>query len=1426
MTDRVLSVRLQLEVAAARRAAKELAGDLRNVGSAADGAGKGGIASLTGLGRAAVSAGKAAATVGGLAAGGMAVTTAAVLKGGMAYNTLEQTSRAALATLLGSASAATNQMEALREFGKTSPFPRQVWIAAQQQLLAFGMSAEKIIPTFQAIQDGVAAAGGGGQQISEVVDILAKVQSTGKVGADTLNELGYRGIDAATLIGEAMGKTAAEVRADISAQAISGVDFIDQLTGAMELRFGGAAAGVKATWAGATDRIKGAVRDIGGLLASGLIAPEGGGAAVDWANAVADALRALESRLEPVMTAMRDRAGPIFDAITEKLQALASWIRTADFAELGHRIQSMLPAIVGVTAGFTAMGAKSLPIVGQLVSGLKPLPVALAAAALASPELRQALVELLSAAAPLLTSTAQLTTTLAGALGPALSAVAALMQPIIAVVGFLADRFSDLPGLIQMVVVGFIAWKALGIGTWLTQNVTALRAFGEQMKVQQALAAMSGQQIGTMGAAYSVAATRVSAAGTSIAATGASVRGALASAAGFLAGPWGAAIGLGVAALALFSTTQEGATAAAEEFNIQIERGTGALTAGSIESIYKWAAGAETLTNNGAHLSDVLKDFGLTADDLTGYLTGNAEATEKVNAALASHDSAAERNSFKQFLDISKGKIDDQTRVQLEAAAAGGKFADSTEDGANTAAGASAAYSGLAGMLGAVGSATDDVATRTQQLNTVLGSIYDTQFALQSSSDKFQGGLNALKNAFAGNDKAAAKSAGSADKYSDSIKRQQKIVRDTTKQLQDLAEAQKKAEEEAAEAAKNARQRALDELFGKTFNVQATADAFQQALAQAGSDIRGSSVAGARDLSGFSEGALSNRERMRGLVQAAQATIQAERDQGASKQRIAQVTADLSGQLDAQAASWGLNTAEVKQYSDAVRGFGSLALQDVIVDLSQVRKEYADQRKEIQENSREQMDNARASAASASAAGGAASATKIHTAALTGNSESAIENRKMMQDQVKAAQDELAQMHLNGAGSEELTAKGEEQAAQLEALGIQLGFSTTDMKIYTDAIRVSAQEVAKYPVLTARADTAAALAAVQNFVNGVNAQMTRIQKNFEIGVYTGSEYINSRAGGKIPLMNADGGYIAGPGGPREDKILSWLSNGEYVVNAQDTAKNRPLLERINSGREPLPGFAAGGHVDPMNLNFKGMPSTGLEEMYQGIMGALAPIAAYAAGPVRWAASQAGKPYIWGGVGPAGYDCSGFQSAITNVIQGRAPYSRRFATGSFPTGDFLKGPGNYSIGYFRGNPGHMAGTLNGVNVESRGGEGVVVGKRARGAGDGLFGGNIWHLKGYKDGGQVGTGGDPPFDLISPLGKHFDRLIKGSYAAGTDYVPMDGLYQLHRGEAVTPAAQNGRNEMVLEVRSDGSKFGDLVVESINKADATGRIRLVRR
>lgn len=54
---------------------------------------------------------------------------------------------------------------------------------------------------------------------------------------------------------------------------------------------------------------------------------------------------------------------------------------------------------------------------------------------------------------------------------------------------------------------------------------------------------------------------------------------------------------------------------------------------------------------------------------------------------------------------------------------------------------------------------------------------------------------------------------------------------------------------------------------------------------------------------------------------------------------------------------------------------------------------------------------------------------------------------------------------------------------------------------------------------------------------------------------------------------ADGGLVRGPGGPREDLIPARLSDGEFVVNAAATRRNRALLEQINAQR-----FADGGYV--------------------------------------------------------------------------------------------------------------------------------------------------------------------------------------------------------------------------------------------------------
>lgn len=50
---------------------------------------------------------------------------------------------------------------------------------------------------------------------------------------------------------------------------------------------------------------------------------------------------------------------------------------------------------------------------------------------------------------------------------------------------------------------------------------------------------------------------------------------------------------------------------------------------------------------------------------------------------------------------------------------------------------------------------------------------------------------------------------------------------------------------------------------------------------------------------------------------------------------------------------------------------------------------------------------------------------------------------------------------------------------------------------------------------------------------------------------------------------ATGGYVSGPGGPKDDSINAKLSNGEYVINARSTDRFRPLLDAINYGYDGI-----------------------------------------------------------------------------------------------------------------------------------------------------------------------------------------------------------------------------------------------------------------
>ena len=93
-------------------------------------------------------------------------------------------------------------------------------------------------------------------------------------------------------------------------------------------------------------------------------------------------------------------------------------------------------------------------------------------------------------------------------------------------------------------------------------------------------------------------------------------------------------------------------------------------------------------------------------------------------------------------------------------------------------------------------------------------------------------------------------------------------------------------------------------------------------------------------------------------------------------------------------------------------------------------------------------------------------------------------------------------------------------------------------------------------------------------------------------------------------------------------------------------------------------------------------------------------------------SVSGTPYISGGDSPAGTDCSGLVSWVTNAATGRPVYGDRFNTGNIEKALLARGfqygtqPGTLVVGW---NGGHTAATLpDGTPVSSGESGGVKVG----------------------------------------------------------------------------------------------------------------------
>lgn len=183
---------------------------------------------------------------------------------------------------------------------------------------------------------------------------------------------------------------------------------------------------------------------------------------------------------------------------------------------------------------------------------------------------------------------------------------------------------------------------------------------------------------------------------------------------------------------------------------------------------------------------------------------------------------------------------------------------------------------------------------------------------------------------------------------------------------------------------------------------------------------------------------------------------------------------------------------------------------------------------------------------------------------------------------------------------------------------------------------------------------------------------------------------------------ASGGAITGQGGPTEDNIPLWASVGEYMHNASAVDYyGLGIMEAINKRAIPREQLIANTAVA------QGWDGAALIDHLTGARGYAA---GGAIGPTQdYIKSLAGKPYVWGGVGPGSYDCSGLVGEIWARLTGQPSY-RRYMTTANEAGFFKPGHGVFTVGL---SGEHTAGNLGGLAFEAANpNDGILIGARAQ------------------------------------------------------------------------------------------------------------------
>lgn len=143
------------------------------------------------------------------------VTAPILLAGGAAVKAaadMEQW-RVAFDTMLGSAERGGKMLQEIKNFAKVTPFTVTELVEGSKRLLAFNISAEKIIPTLDAL--GNISAGVGRDKLPQLILAFGQVRAAGKLTGMELRQFTEAGVPLLDELAKIMGKSASQIKDDM-----------------------------------------------------------------------------------------------------------------------------------------------------------------------------------------------------------------------------------------------------------------------------------------------------------------------------------------------------------------------------------------------------------------------------------------------------------------------------------------------------------------------------------------------------------------------------------------------------------------------------------------------------------------------------------------------------------------------------------------------------------------------------------------------------------------------------------------------------------------------------------------------------------------------------------------------------------------------------------------------------------------------------------------------------------------------------------------------------------------------------------------------------------------------------------------------------------------------------------------------------------